>query len=111
AGPLAAGRMAVGEEIVVADSGRTTRISRIVTMDGDLGSAEAPQSVSLVFADDVDASRGDVLCHPNARPDVVDQFAAHLIWMGDGTLLSGASYLIKLPGLPPPALITAIQHR
>src|SRR5262245_59490534 len=57
AGTLASGRIAVGDEIVVADSGRATTIARIVTMDGDQASAEAPQSVSLVFADEVDASR------------------------------------------------------
>jgi bifunctional enzyme CysN/CysC len=111
AGTLAAGRIAVGDEIVVADSGRATRIARIVTMDGDQASAEAPQSLSLVFADEIDASRGDVLCHPVSRPEVVDQFAAHLLWMGDDKLLSGRSYLMKIGGRVLPAAVTDIKYR
>jgi bifunctional enzyme CysN/CysC len=110
AGTLASGRIAVGDEIVVAQSGRATRVARIVAMDGDLAEAQAPQSVSLVFADDVDASRGDLLCPPGARPDVVDQFAAHLIWMGDDKLLSGRSYLMKIGGRTLPAVVTEIKH-
>jgi bifunctional enzyme CysN/CysC len=111
AGTLASGRIAVGDDIVVADSGRATKVARIVTMDGDQASAEAPQSLSLVFADEVDASRGDVLCHPDSRPDVVDQFAAHLLWMGDDKLLSGRSYLMKIGGRTLPTAVTDIKHR
>jgi len=111
AGTVASGRIAVGDEITVATSGHSTRVARIVTMDGDLPVAEASQSVSLVFADEVDASRGDVLCHPTARPDVVDQFAAYLIWMGDDALLPGRSYLIKIGGRTLPSVVTEIKHR
>src|SRR5208283_5070751 len=81
AGTIASGCLKKDEEVVVAASGQKTRIARIVTMDGDLDVAQAPDSVTLVFADEIDASRGDVLCHPRQRPDVVDQFAAHIIWM------------------------------
>jgi bifunctional enzyme CysN/CysC len=102
AGTVASGRIAVGDENVVANSGHTTRVARIVTMDGDLPVAEASQSVSLVFADEVDASRGDVLCHPTARLHVVNKFAAHLIWMGDEALLPGRSYLMRSADAPCP---------
>jgi bifunctional enzyme CysN/CysC len=111
AGTVASGRVAVGDEIIVAASARATRVSRIVTMDGDLLSATVPQSVTLLLADEVDASRGDVLCFPLERPDYVDQFAAHLIWMGNENLLSGRSYLIKTGGRTLPAVVTEIKHR
>jgi bifunctional enzyme CysN/CysC len=111
AGTLASGRLAVGDEIIVANSGRATKVARIVTMDGDEMAAEAPQSVTLVFYDEVDAARGDVLCHPAARPDVVDQFAAHLLWMGDDKLLPGRSYLMKIGGRTLPTVVTDIKHR
>ena len=91
--------------------GPKTRIKRIVTGDGDVDRAEAPDSVTLVFADEVDASRGDLLCPPQDRPDVVDQFAAHLIWMCEDKLLPGRSYLIKIGGKTLPATVTEIKHR
>ncbi len=111
AGTLASGRMRVGDEVVVASSGRMTRIERIVGGDGDIDSAEARDSVTLVFSDEVDVSRGDLLCPPQDRPDVVEQFAAHLIWMSEDRLLPGRSYLIKIGGRTLPATVTEIKHR
>jgi bifunctional enzyme CysN/CysC len=111
AGMVASGRIAVGDKVVVARSGRATRVSRIVTMDGDLAAAEVSRAVMLVLADEVDASRGDILCRPQERPDVVDQFAAHVIWMGDEKLLPGRSYLMKIGGRLVPASVSEIKHR
>ena len=111
AGTLASGRVKTGDEIVVASSGRKTRIKRIVGGSGDIESAEARDSVTLVFEDEVDASRGDLLCRPQERPQVVDQFAAHLIWMSEDKLLPGRSYLIKIGGKTLPAAVTEIKHR
>ncbi len=95
-GTLVSGRVQVGDEVIVADTGKATRIARIVTMDGDLDSARAFDSVTLVFTDEIDAARGDVLCAPNDRPTVVEQFAAHIFWIGEERMLPGRSYLIKL---------------
>ena len=111
AGSIVSGRLSVGDEVVVAASGRSTRIARIVTLDGDAHSAEAPESVTVTFTDEVEASRGDVLCHRQHRPDVADQFAAHLIWMDDEKLLPGRSYLMKLNGRTIGATVTEIKHR
>ncbi|WP_294538795.1 sulfate adenylyltransferase subunit CysN [uncultured Rhodoblastus sp.] len=111
AGTIAAGRVRRGDEVVVAGSGQKTRIARIVTMDGDLEQAEAPDSVTLVFADEIDASRGDLLCDPLDRPEVVDQFAAHLIWMSEQELLPGRSYLMKIGGRSFPASVMEIKYR
>ncbi|WP_294538144.1 adenylyl-sulfate kinase [uncultured Rhodoblastus sp.] len=111
AGTIASGRVRQGDEVVVAGSGRKTRIARIVTMAGDLVQAEAPDSVTLVLADEIDASRGDLLCDTLGRPDVVDQFAAHLIWMSEQELLPGRSYLMKIGGRTFPASVTEIKYR
>jgi bifunctional enzyme CysN/CysC len=111
AGAITSGRLQVGDEIVAAASGRKTTIARIVAMDGDLFSAAAPDSVMVTFADEIDASRGDVLCHPTTRPNVADQFAAHLIWMSDDALLPGRSYLIKINGRSLAASVTEIKHK
>jgi len=111
AGAIASGRLQVGDEIVAAASGRKTTIARIVAMGGDLFSAAAPDSVMVTFADEIDASRGDVLCHPTTRPNVADQFAAHLIWMSDDSLMPGRSYLMKINGRSLAASVTDIKHK
>ncbi|PPQ40409.1 bifunctional enzyme CysN/CysC [Rhodoblastus acidophilus] len=111
AGTLASGCVAKGDEIVVAASGGRSRVARIVAMGGDLDRAEAPDSVTLVFADEIDASRGDLLCDPRHRPEVADQFAADLIWMSEEALYPGRSYLLKCGGNCLPASVTEIKYR
>jgi bifunctional enzyme CysN/CysC len=111
AGTVASGRLAVGDDVVIAPSGHHTRVSRIVTMDGDLATAETGQAATVVLEDDIDASRGDVLSHAHQRPSVADQFAAHLVWMGDEKMLPGRSYWLKSTGRTVPAVITEIKHR
>ena len=110
-GTIASGRVAQGDAIAVAKSGRTSTVKRIVTMDGDLSEASAGAAVTLVLADEVDISRGDVLCAPAARPDVTDQFAAHLLWMAEEELLPGRQYLLKLATSTVPVQITALKHK
>jgi bifunctional enzyme CysN/CysC len=111
AGTIASGHIAPGDAVAVARSGRTSAIKRIVTMDGDLTQASAGAAVTVVLADEVDISRGDVLCAPSARPDVTDQFAAHLIWMADEELLPGRQYLLKLATSTVPVQVTALKHK
>jgi bifunctional enzyme CysN/CysC len=110
-GTIAAGQIAVGDTVVVAGSGRSSRVTRIVTFDGDLPSAEAGQAVTLVLADEIDVIRGDVLAHERDRPEVADQFAAHVVWMSDETLLPGRSYLLKCGTATVPARVTTLKHR
>ncbi|HWG05024.1 MAG TPA: sulfate adenylyltransferase subunit CysN [Beijerinckiaceae bacterium] len=111
AGTIAGGTVSVGDEIVVASSGRTSHVARIVTADGDLGQAEAGEAVTLTLADEVDIARGDVLAAPRNRPQVADQFTAHLVWMHEEKLLPGRSYLLKIATRMLPATVTEIKHR
>jgi bifunctional enzyme CysN/CysC len=111
AGTIVSGCIAPGEPVVVANSGRTSAVKRIVTMDGDLAEASAGAAVTVVLADEVDVSRGDVLCAQGARPDVTDQFAAHLLWMADDELLPGRQYLLKLATSTVPVQVTALKHK
>ncbi len=96
AGQVASGSVAAGDEVRVLPSGRMTRIERIVTADGDLPFAEAGQSVTLTFADEVDCSRGDVLAAAANSPEVADRFEATIVWMADEPLLPGRGYWLKL---------------
>ena len=110
-GTVATGTVRPGDEILVAASGRAARVLRIVTADGDLETARAGNSVTLTLSEEVDISRGDILVAPKDRPEVADQFAAHLVWMGDEPLLPGRSYLMKIGARTVPATITELKHR
>jgi bifunctional enzyme CysN/CysC len=96
AGQVASGSVAPGAEVRVLPSGRTTRIERIVTLDGDLDEAVAGQSVTLTFADEVDCSRGDVIAIAGDPPEAADQFEATIVWMADEELLPGRGYWMKI---------------
>lgn len=110
-GTVASGSVKVGDRIVVAGSGRTTRVKSIVTKDGLLGGAAAGEALTLTLEDELDISRGDLLSAASARPTVSDQFAAHLIWMHDEPLLPGRTYLIKIGTRTVSASITDIKHK
>ena len=111
AGTVASGQIAAGDEIMVAASGKTSRIDQIVTYDGCVERAETGDAVTLTLADEIDIGRGDLLATPNARPEVVDQFAAHIIWMGQDALVPGRSYFIRLGTNVVSATITNLKYK
>ena len=110
-GTIAGGRIKPGDSVVVAKSGKSSKIARIVTHDGDLAEAVAGDAITLTLADEVDISRGDVLAAPDVRPAVSDQLAAHLLWMADEELLPGRQYLLKLGTATVPATVSALKHK
>ncbi|MHB8884095.1 MAG: sulfate adenylyltransferase subunit CysN [Methylovirgula sp.] len=110
-GTIAGGTIKPGDDVVVAGSGRASKIARIVTADGDLAMASAGDAVTLTLADEVDISRGDLLSSPQARPSVADQFGAHLIWMSEQELLPGRGYLMKIGARTLPVTVTELKHR
>jgi bifunctional enzyme CysN/CysC len=95
-GQIASGMVRVGDGIRVLPSGKTSTISKIVTMDGDLVEAAAGQSVTLCFTDEIDCSRGDVIAVADIPPEVCDQFEATIVWMDDDDLIPGRAYWLKL---------------
>ncbi|HTM70617.1 MAG TPA: sulfate adenylyltransferase subunit CysN [Luteimonas sp.] len=111
AGTVAAGAVAPGDAIVVLPSGQRSRIARIVTAAGDLARAEAGQAVVLTLDDEIDASRGDVIASAAQPPEIADQFAAHLLWMGDQPLLPGRPYWLRIGTRTVGAQVTEIKHR
>src|SRR6185437_3143888 len=108
---IVSGRVKPGDTVVVANSGRTSEVRRIVTMDGDLEEAVAGEAVTLMLADEIDISRGDLLAAPAARPEVSDQFAAHMLWMAEDELLPGRQYLLKIGTRTTPVTVTALKHK
>ncbi|MFL6775527.1 MAG: sulfate adenylyltransferase subunit CysN [Sphingomicrobium sp.] len=96
AGQIASGSIVRSQDIRVLPSGRTTRIERIVTADGDLEEAVAGQSVTVTFTHEVDCSRGDVIAAADSPPEVADQFEATIVWMAEEPLLPGRGYWLKI---------------
>ena len=109
-GTIAAGSIRPGENVVVAGSGKISRVRSIVTFDGDQPLAEARDAVTLVLDDDLDVSRGDILSDPGRPPDVADQFAAHLIWMNEEPMVPGRLYLFKTAGKTVVGSFTEIKY-
>lgn len=110
-GTVASGTLAVGDKIVVAKSGKGSKLVRIVTSDGDLDRASAGQSVTVLLEDELDISRGDMLVAPDSRPNVADQFEANLVWFDEHALLPGRSYILRTETDQTPATVTALKYK
>jgi bifunctional enzyme CysN/CysC len=111
AGTVASGRIRVGDDILAAASKRPAKVSRIVTMDGDLGEAIAGQAVTVVLDREIDISRGDVLVRPGETPEYSTHFQARVVWMSDDSAFPGRSYLLKIGAQQVPATITDLRFR
>lgn len=95
-GLISTGSIRPGDPIRVLPSGKTSTVSKIITLDGELDEAVAGQSVTLCFAEEVDCSRGNVIAAAENPPEVSDQFEATIVWMDDDPLHVGRSYWLKL---------------
>jgi bifunctional enzyme CysN/CysC len=95
-GQIVGGTVRPGDRIRVLPAGTTSTIDRVVTMDGDLDEAIAGQSVTLTLTDEIDASRGDLICAADSPAEVADQFEGHVIWMHEDPMLPGRPYLMKI---------------
>lgn len=98
-GLIANGEVSTGMQVRLLPSGRVTRIARIATFDGDLERATAGRSVTLTFADQVDASRGDIVAGLEHAPILSDRISARVFWMNGEPFRSGRRYLLKLATL------------
>ena len=110
-GTIAGGEVKPGDEIVVLPSARRSRVARVLDGNGDVESARTGQAVTLTLTDEIDVSRGDVIASAGDPPEVSDQFAAHLLWMGDAALLPGRPYWLKIGTRTVSASVSEIKHR
>ncbi|WP_292356642.1 sulfate adenylyltransferase subunit CysN [Mesorhizobium sp.] len=111
AGTIASGTVSQGDEVVVAKSGRASRVKRIVAHGGDLERAVAGQAITLVLEDEVEVSRGNMLVSPAARPQVADQFTANIVWFDEQALLPGRSYILRTETDQVSATVTDLKYR
>jgi bifunctional enzyme CysN/CysC len=108
-GQLASGALRLGDEVAVLPAGARTRIAGIDTYDGELEEAVAPMSLTLRLEDELDVSRGELICHPDEVPVVARELEADVCWMTDELLRPGARYVIKQTSRSAMAVIDAID--
>lgn len=111
AGLIAAGTVKPGDEIVVLPSGRRSTVTKIDTADGELTEAAAGQSVTLLLADDIDISRGDLISVAGNEPTVTDELDATLCWLAEKPLRPGARVLVKHGTRTVQAMVTDLRDR
>ena len=111
AGTIAGGTLRVGDEIAVLPSGQTSTVRSIISGGVEVDDAEAGDAVTVTLADEIDIARGDMLAGLRERPQVADQFAAHLVWMSPEPLLPGRTYLMKLNHATLAATVTELKHK
>jgi len=118
AGTVAAGVVRPGDKVVVADSGQTATISRIVGFHGDMTEAAAGDAVTVTLDREVDVTRGDLIAADGttesgetAWPQPADRFAADVVWVGEEALMHGRSYLLAVGPRTVPATVTVVRHR
>ena len=110
-GTLASGRVRCGEHVAVNPGGRISRVQRILGPAGDLQEAIAREAVTLVLADEIEVSRGDIISGTESAPLHTDQFAAHVIWMHAEPMLPERPYLVRFATQTASAQITDLGHR
>ena len=108
-GQLASGALRRGEEVTVLPGGERTRIAAIDTFDGELEEALAPMSLTLRLEDELDISRGELICRPDQAPAVARELEADICWMTDELLRPGSRYLLKQTSRTATAVVDAID--
>jgi bifunctional enzyme CysN/CysC len=111
AGTIAGGTVRPGDAIRVLPRDTRSTIERIVTYDGDLDAAVAGQAVTLVLADEIDASRGDMIAAADTPPGVADQFEATVVWMADDPMYRGRNYLMRIGSQIATATIAPLKYK
>jgi sulfate adenylyltransferase subunit 1 len=110
-GRIASGRLHVGQQIAIMPAGRQTKVTGILTFDGERQSAFAPQSITLTLAEDVDTSRGDMIVDVDDPPKPRTEFEAVICWMSPKPMKAGAKYRLRHGTRIVKALASGIAHR
>jgi len=111
AGRIATGSVKVGDQLEVLASGRTSRVKRIHTLDGDLQEAHFPQSVTILLEDEIDISRGDLLVKHGEAPNQVREFEADIVWMDHQPLRTNRPYFLQIGSRLVRAQVSKIVYR
>ena len=110
-GTIASGTVKVGDEIVVKPSGKTARVKEIVTFDGNLQEAFAPQSITITLTDNIDISRGDMLMHADEPTETTKTLTANVCWIGEEPLENRKKYIIKQASSEVKAMVNELHFK
>lgn len=110
-GRIESGVIEAGDEITILPSGRTTKVKEIVTYNGNLQRACAPQSVTLTLTDEIDISRGDMFVKSATMPQVSKEFEAMLCWLSESPLDLNRKYIIKHTTRVVKCLFARLEYR
>jgi bifunctional enzyme CysN/CysC len=110
-GTVTGGTICKGDDIIALPGRTRSKVRDILVGDEPSEQAGAGDAVTLRLQDEIDVARGDVLAIAASPPDVSDQFAAHLLWMGSEPLFPGRSYLMRVGTRWVPATVSLIKHR
>ena len=111
AGTIVSGTIKPGDPVQVQPSGLESRVTRIVTADGDAALAVANQSITLTLADEIDVSRGDMISAADDPIPAADQFEASLVWMDEAPMLRGRRYLMKIGARTVNATVAPLKYK
>ena len=111
AGTVASGSVKPGDEVVIHPSGKRVHVARIVTADGDLEEAHDGDAITLTFAEEVDASRGDVVASADDAPETADQLSAKIIWFDEEAMLPGRAYAIRCGSQTSTATVSSLKYK
>jgi bifunctional enzyme CysN/CysC len=111
AGQVAAGTFRAGDDVVVLPSGAKTKVKRIDMFEGAVDEAVPPMSVVMLLEDDIDISRGDMICRPHNQPTLTQDIEAMVCWMNDRPLEVGGRYAIKHTTRSARAFVDEIRYR
>ncbi len=111
AGTIANGEVSVGDEVLALPSGRSSKVARIVTMDGDLQTARYGQAVTLTLEDEIDISRGDMLAFADQAPSLAREVQADIVWMQDDPLKTGHLYRFRFATAEVQGVVKEINYK
>jgi bifunctional enzyme CysN/CysC len=110
-GTVASGIVRRGDEVMVLPSRKTSRVKSIVTFDGELAEAFAPQAVTLTLEDEIDVSRGDMIVRPGNVPRLEQKFDAMIVWMAEAPMVPGKQYAFKQTTKPVNGVIHTLRYQ
>jgi sulfate adenylyltransferase subunit 1 (EFTu-like GTPase family) len=110
-GTIVSGVVKQGDAVIALPSRKASRVQRIVTADGDLDEAFAPQAVTIVLEDEIDISSGEMIVHPSNVPAVANSFEGYVVWMDEKELKKADTFLIRHAGKTTKARIDALKYQ
>ncbi len=109
-GTVAQGSVRPGDAVLALPSGQHSQVKQVVILDGELEVAEAGRAITLTLADEIDVSRGDVLCCPDHPAQTSDQLVVHLLWMSEDELIPGRQYRLKCATRTVNCVVTELKY-